>query len=705
VSIGDIWRARRKSRLSLAIRWTLVAAAYFGSAKLGFAFANENSSVTAIWPPTGIALAAVLLGGYRMLPAVAVGAFLAYVTTPAPLGAVIGISVGNTLEALVGGLLLRRAGFDQSLERMRDVLALVALAGGLSTVVSATIGVLSLYAAGSLAAVRLPVAWRVWWLGDMGGDLLVATAVLVFARGLRVGAQLSAVRLRQLLPAVGGIAASGVTVWFTVRGHGPFAGGSPDADLTRAQIFVSGGAITALLVAAARSERLVAETALASLADSQRALAEAQRLTSIGSFELDVPSGHTTWSDELYRILGLDSATYAASFESWRERIHEEDRAMVDAAVGAACAERSRYSFVHRIIRPDGAVRTVECRGRIEVDAAGKPLKMVGTAQDITALKLSEERFRRLLENAPDAMVIVDEGGSIVLVNSQTERLFGYERHQLIGRAVEMLVPARFRVAHRRNRAHFADAPHARPMGVGADLYARRWDGTEFPAEISLSPLQTERGKLYVAAVRDVTERRLAADALAHQATHDPLTGLPNRALFLDRLEHALAAAQRSQTKLAVLFLDFDDFKLVNDSLGHDTGDLLLVGLTPRLTEALRPGDTVGRFGGDEFVVLCPDLTDEADAIAIAERIADHCGRPVSIRERDLQLTVSIGVAMVQDGDATPTVMLRDADAAMYRAKALGKGRVEVFDEGMRAPLIKRIAVESEPVPPAVAVS
>jgi diguanylate cyclase (GGDEF)-like protein len=192
-----------------------------------------------------------------------------------------------------------------------------------------------------------------------------------------------------------------------------------------------------------------------------------------------------------------------------------------------------------------------------------------------------------------------------------------------------------------------------------------------------------------------VTERKLAANALAHQASHDPLTGLPNRTLFLDRLEHALARARRSQSKLAVLFLDLDDFKLVNDTRGHEAGDLLLVAMTPRLTAALRPGDTVARFGGDEFVVLCEDLVCDAAAIAIARRIGDACARPVRIGDQEHVITASTGVVIVDGGASTPSNVLRDADAAMYRAKAGGKGLVEVFDEGMRAHLIERMAIEA----------
>jgi diguanylate cyclase (GGDEF)-like protein/PAS domain S-box-containing protein len=321
---------------------------------------------------------------------------------------------------------------------------------------------------------------------------------------------------------------------------------------------------------------------------------------------------------------------------------------------------------------------------------------MVGSCQDISAFKLEEEHFRALLETAPDAMVIVDESGRIVLVNSQTERLFGYGRDELIGERVELLVPDRSSATHPGHRAEFGSDPHARPMGSGLDLNARRKDGSEFPVEISLSPLRTSDGMLVSAAIRDVTERKLAADALAHQARHDPLTGLPNRTLFLDRLEHALARSRRSGAKLAVLFLDLDDFKLVNDTLGHDSGDLLLISLTPRLCSALRPGDTVARFGGDEFVVLCEDLVAEADAVHIAERVADACAQPITIGDHERVLTVSAGVVMVQDGEATPADLLRDADAAMYRAKAKGKGGVEVFDEGMRARLMERITVESE---------
>jgi diguanylate cyclase (GGDEF)-like protein/PAS domain S-box-containing protein len=420
----------------------------------------------------------------------------------------------------------------------------------------------------------------------------------------------------------------------------------------------------------------------------------AQRLTSIGSFESDF-SGRTTWSNELYRIFGLDPGELPASYETWRSCVHRDDRELLDVVVRRAYEDHKPYTLVHRVVRPDGQVRTVESHGRVELDRAGKPVKIVGTCQDITALKLAEEHFRALLETAPDAMVIIDEDVRIVLVNSQTERLFGYERHELIGNRVSMLVPDSS-AARAVQWADFAFDPRARPMGSGLDLGARRKDGSGFPVEITLSPLRTDEGMLVCAAIRDVTERKLAADALAHQARHDPLTGLPNRTLFLDRLEHALARARRSGAKLAVLFLDLDDFKLVNDTLGHDAGDLLLVALTPRLLAALRPGDTIARFGGDEFVVLCEDLVAEADAVHIAERVAAACAQPITIGGHERLLTVSSGAVIVEGGDATPADLLRDADAAMYRAKARGKGRVEVFDEGMRTRLIDRIAIESQ---------
>ncbi|HWF49817.1 MAG TPA: EAL domain-containing protein [Solirubrobacteraceae bacterium] len=366
------------------------------------------------------------------------------------------------------------------------------------------------------------------------------------------------------------------------------------------------------------------------------------------------------------------------------------------APAGAPRDELSARTFVHRVIRPDGQIRTVECHARVELDEAGEPVRMTGTCQDVTAFRLAEERFRSLLETAPDAMVIVDEAGRIVLVNSQTERLFGYARVELIGEHVELLVPQRFASAHPDHRTSFAEDPHARPMGGDLDLYARRRDGTEFPVEISLSPLETEEGTLISSAIRDVTERKLARDALTYQARHDPLTGLPNRGLFLDRLEHGIARAKRSHSTLAVLFLDIDDFKLVNDTLGHEAGDRLLVEMTPRLQAALRPGDTVARFGGDEFVVLCEDLTSEPDATRIAERIAFACSRPVTLGPHQHFVTISAGVVVVDNGSSTATDLLRDADAAMYRAKAMGKGRVELFDTSMRERLIERIALESD---------
>ncbi len=274
--------------------------------------------------------------------------------------------------------------------------------------------------------------------------------------------------------------------------------------------------------------------------------------------------------------------------------------------------------------------------------------------------------------------------------NAAADALFGASDGGLEGRRAGDLIPIGAELPW-----YLRVGSAAPPSSSQLELQARRFDGTEFPVEVTLTPLVSEKGTLICAAIRDETERKHAADALAHRASHDALTGLPNRALFLDRLDHALDRARRSRRTLAVMFLDLDDFKLVNDTRGHDVGDLLLVALTPRLRAALRPGDTIARFGGDEFVVLCEELADAEDAQLVANRIAEACHGPVMIGDREHAVTVSIGVVVVSDPDAaTPSRVLRDADAAMYRAKDAGKGHVEVFDERMRARLMERVAIE-----------
>jgi diguanylate cyclase (GGDEF)-like protein len=190
-------------------------------------------------------------------------------------------------------------------------------------------------------------------------------------------------------------------------------------------------------------------------------------------------------------------------------------------------------------------------------------------------------------------------------------------------------------------------------------------------------------------------ERRRAEEQTQHEALHDPLTGLPNRSLFLDRLEHALSVTARRESSVAVLFLDLDQFKLVNDSLGHAAGDELLSSVAPRLEQALRPGDTVARFGGDEFAVLAEDIGSERGATRIAERIAESLSRPFVLRDREHFVSASIGIS-IGTGSEQPEALIRDADSALYRAKERGRGGYEIFDEVMRSRVIEHMQIEND---------
>ncbi|MEO7665382.1 MAG: diguanylate cyclase, partial [Candidatus Limnocylindrales bacterium] len=228
-----------------------------------------------------------------------------------------------------------------------------------------------------------------------------------------------------------------------------------------------------------------------------------------------------------------------------------------------------------------------------------------------------ESRYRALLEAAPDAMVVVDQAGSIVLVNVQAEKQFGYSRDDLIGQAVTNIIPAGFAERLIADDLRSTEEALAQVIGTGLELIARRRDGSEFPIEIMLSPVESPDGTVVTAAIRDITTRRNLSSDAANSASHDGLTDLPNRVLLGDRIGQAIALAERNSRQLAVLFLDLDGFKHINDSLGHAVGDRLLQSVALRLREQVRDSDTVSRQGGDEFVVLLAESEAWMDAAIV----------------------------------------------------------------------------------------
>lgn len=306
----------------------------------------------------------------------------------------------------------------------------------------------------------------------------------------------------------------------------------------------------------------------------------------------------------------------------------------------------------------------------------------------------SESRYRGILDSAVDAIVIADATGRIVNLNPATERLFGYRREELIGEPVERLIPERFRERHREFRATYDRRELAGPMRERT-LLGRRKDGSEFAAEISLSTQTFVDGHLITSIVRDVTQRRVYEEQLERQANYDSLTGLANRNLVNDRIQQGIQHAKRGQARMAVLFVDLDHFKVVNDSLGHRAGDELLLQAAQRLVACLREGDTVARMGGDEFVLLLPDLQQIDRAAEVMRRVADEMRKPITVGTQKLVVTCSIGASIYPRDGEDGESLLKHADAAMYRAKELGRNRFEFFTAEMNRRANERLTMES----------
>jgi diguanylate cyclase (GGDEF)-like protein/PAS domain S-box-containing protein len=472
---------------------------------------------------------------------------------------------------------------------------------------------------------------------------------------------------------------------------------------------------------------------------SESRLEEAQRLAHLGSWNWDLSSLSLSWSDELCRIFGVDPATHVPSYEDFLARVHPDDRAFVEGNFAQALADLKPRSYQARIIRPDGEVRTIQDQSEVLVDELGQARGMTGASLDITARTTEEslERNRSLIleqvaQNKPLPGILAHV---VDMLEMQMPRarcsILLLKEGRLTGGASPHLPQA------------YSDALEGLPIGpavgsCGTACFRREtvitadiatdplWDGYR---ELALphglrscwsmpipsnqdgvlgslaiyhnqpgSPTDRDLGFMGMAArlAAVAIEHRQLTDQLSHQAQHDALTGLPNRLLFLDRLGQAVVQAGREHQQVAVLYMDLDRFKHINDTLGHSCGDALLCQVASRLEGCVRKTDTLARLGGDEFTMVLAGVRDAQDATNVAQKLIETMRDPFHVEGRELFTSISLGISLFPDDGLDGETLMVNADVAMYRAKDMGRDNFQWFASEMNARARDRMALEGQ---------
>ncbi|MDH5179175.1 MAG: EAL domain-containing protein, partial [Gammaproteobacteria bacterium] len=350
----------------------------------------------------------------------------------------------------------------------------------------------------------------------------------------------------------------------------------------------------------------------------------------------------------------------------------------------------------HRMLRKDGRLLHVHQQGKVELDRRGNVTRIIGTLQDTTARRMAEEQMRKLsgaVEQIADSVMITDSNGIIEYVNPAFESMTGYAQDEIIGKTPRVIK------SDRQSDAFYKRLWRTISNGeVFSDVIVNcKKSGEIYYEEKTITPQKDRHGKIvhYISTGKDVTERIEAQERLYHLAHHDSLTGLPNRVLLQDRLAQAIARIRWHERSIAVMFMDLDRFKMINDTLGHAIGDQLLQYVARRLHECVREGDTVARLGGDEFAIVLNDLAALDDVPHIAEKLIESLSEPLVINGQELFITSSIGIAMFPQDGTDSQELLKKADAAMYRAKARGKDNYQFYTVEDDHQASERLSIET----------
>jgi diguanylate cyclase (GGDEF)-like protein/PAS domain S-box-containing protein len=433
------------------------------------------------------------------------------------------------------------------------------------------------------------------------------------------------------------------------------------------------------------------------------------RLAQVGVWEWIADSKSVVWPAELFRISDRNSPLSAEGNKTLSQMLTPESWSKLSTAVDTAleeiCRIDTRYSVELPLIRLDGKTMWIALQGEAKRSPSGLISGAQGIVQDITdrkaihdALIEEKERSHITLNSIGDAVLSTNNSGNITYLNGVAEKMTGWSLPDALGRPLAEV----FKIISRDTREPMANPLDAAtrtnaPVGLAMSCILIGRDGTEIPIEDSTAPIHDAGDRIVGAVIvfRDVSKSQAMTLKMSHLAQHDFLTNLPNRVLLNDRLVQAISLAHRHSTQLALLFLDLDHFKHINDTLGHGIGDQLLVSIAERLKTCLRGSDTVSRQGGDEFVILLPVIEHAVDATKIAENVLAALAAPHSIARHDLYVTVSIGISLYPDDGQDAETLLKNADVAMYCAKSNGRNNFQLFTQKMHCRSSDRQSIEN----------
>jgi diguanylate cyclase (GGDEF)-like protein/PAS domain S-box-containing protein len=394
-----------------------------------------------------------------------------------------------------------------------------------------------------------------------------------------------------------------------------------------------------------------------------------------GVWDWNIQTGKVVFSKRGREMLGFSEHDLDSSMDRWETRIHPEDLPrLVDDLRAYLDGKTASYISEYRMRCKDGSWKWILDRGMVvSRDASGKPLRMIGTNADISPQREREEALRlaaTVFNTVDEAVLVTGPDNRIIAVNPSFSRITGYSADEVIGRNPRLLSSGTQPQAF---YTQMWDTLLATGNWTG-EIWNRRKSGELYVEWLSINLVLDDKGDIfrYVAVFSDISERKVAEERLHRLAHYDVLTDLPNRVLLNDRLQQALANARRNKDRMALMFLDLDKFKPVNDTLGHNIGDLLLKELAQRLQHCVRESDTVARIGGDEFVVLLPSIDEEQDAVRVADKILQALKQPFGLAGHQLHVSSSIGIAVYPEHGEDDKQLSRNADTAMYHAKKSG---------------------------------